>query len=214
MEIVAVSVEKRSSMGKAASRDQRREGLIPCVLYGGESNVHFTVSPLQVKALIYTPQFKLAEIQLDGESVQCIVKDVQFHPVTDRIVHIDFLRLVPGRKIKVDVPVKFEGVAPGLKAGGKLMQKMRRVSIKTTPESLVDSVLLDVSELELGQSIRVRDIKKVEGVEIMNALGTPVASVEIPRALRSAEAAEEEEGVVEGEEGAPAEGSEGGEATE
>jgi large subunit ribosomal protein L25 len=189
MEIVAVKGQVRSDVGKKSSKAVRKEGLVPCVIYGTHDTMHFTIDPKAVKPLIYTPEFKLAEIDLDGAAYKCIVKDIQFHPVSDEIVHIDFLSLADGQKVKVEVPLKFEGVSPGMKLGGKLQQNLRRVKIKTTPEHLVDRLVLDISHLELGQAVRVRDIAEIEGIEIMSPPGTPVASIEIPRALRSATAA-------------------------
>lgn len=186
MKTVAVSGQSRESLGKKASKAIRRQGMAPAVLYGAGDPVHFAVAPLSVRDLIYTPEFKLADITIDGKTHQAIVKDVQFHPVTDQIVHIDFLALQDGHPIKVQVPLAFEGVSPGIRAGGKLQQAVRKIKLKTTPDKLVDKIVMDISGLELGQSIRVRDITVMEGVEIINPAGQPVATVEVPRALRSA----------------------------
>lgn len=207
MEVVNIQGAVRSTKGKSDAKNIRKQGLVPAVIYGTEGNIHLTLSPKDMKPLIYTPKFKLAEVNVDGTDHKCIVKDVQFHPVSDEILHIDFMKLEEGRTLKVEVPVTFSGAAPGVKTGGKLVKKLRNVKIKTTPEALVESMDLDVSELELGHSIRVRDISQIEGVEIMNSPGVPVASVETPRALRSANA-----GLEEGEEGE--EGAEGEEGTE
>jgi len=201
MEIVAIKGQVRSDVGKKSTKSVRKEGRVPCVIYGNQDTQHFTIDPKEVKTLIYTPAFKLAEVELDGTAHKCIVKDIQFHPVSDEIVHIDFLSLSDGHKVNVEVPLAFEGVSPGMKSGGKLQQNLRRVKIKTTPEHLVDRLVLDISHLELGQAVRVRDIAEIEGIEIMSPPGTPIASVEVPRALRSATAAEagEEGGEEEGE---------------
>jgi large subunit ribosomal protein L25 len=147
-------------------------------------------------------------LNLDGNQVRCIIKDVQFHPVTDNVVHIDFLQLMEGRKMKVEIPLKFSGIAEGIKAGGKLIPKMRRVQVKVAPEHLVDELVLDVTELKLGDSMRIKDIEVGEGVEILNSPGIPVVTVEIPRALKSteAEAAKEAEAAAEGD--APEAGAE------
>lgn len=193
MEIVAVKGQVRTDVGKKASKAVRKEGRVPCVVYGTQDTLHFSIDPKEVKSLVYTPAFKLAEVELDGTTHKCIIRDIQFHPVTDEIVHIDFLALTDGQKVKVELPVGFKGVSPGMKLGGKLQQNLRRVKIKTTPEHLVDQLVLDVSHLELGQSVRVRDIKVGEGIEIMSPAGTPIATVEIPRALRSATSAASKE---------------------
>ncbi len=215
MEFVAVQGEPRELARKKGAKAVRREGKIPCVLYGGTEAKHFSVEPLAVREVIYTPEFKGVELDIDGEKVKCFVKDVQYHPVTDEIVHIDFLRLVDGRKVKVDIPVSFQGVAPGLKSGGNFIKKLRKISIKTVPEKLVNELNLDVSTLELGHSLRVRDIEGHEGIEILNNPAQPVASIEVPRILKSDPAlleTDEDEEEGEGEEGA--EGGEGGETTE
>lgn len=196
MEIVAIKGQLRSDVGKKSSKAVRKEGLVPCVLYGTKEVIHFAVDPKSVKNLIYTPDFKLAEIDIDGTVYKTILKDTQFHPVSDAIVHLDFLALVEGQKVNIEVPVRFKGVSPGIKLGGKLQQNLRRVKIKSTPEQMVGDLTLDISKLKLGDAIRVRDIAAIEGVEIMSPAGTPVASVEIPRALKSATSAalgEEEE---------------------
>lgn len=186
MESVQISGALRTGTGKKAAKAIRREGIVPAVLYGAGDPVHFTVKPLDLRSLIYSPDFKLAELTVDGKTYRCIVKDYQFHPVTDNLTHIDFLALKPNHPVKVQVPVRFEGVSPGVRGGGKLQVAVRRVKVKTTPEHLIDHVMLDISAMELGTAIRVRDIKPIEGVELMNPAGQPIASVEVPRALRSA----------------------------
>ena len=190
MQTVQVSGDIRENLGKKHSKATRREGLVPAVLYGAGDPVHFNIKALDVRSLIYTPEFKLAELSVGGKSYRAIVKDYQFHPVTDQLRHIDFLSLQDGHPIKVQVPVVFEGTSPGVRSGGKLLVNVRRIKIKTTPEHLVDRLVLDISNLELGSSIRVRDIKPIDGVEIQNPGGQPVATVEVPRALRSAATAE------------------------
>ncbi|TXB62475.1 50S ribosomal protein L25 [Phaeodactylibacter luteus] len=190
METIALTGQARTDLGKKATNTLRKEGHIPCVAYGGGDAVHFSVQPKDVKHLIYTPDFKLAEVSIDGKSFKAFVKDLQFHPVTDEILHIDFLRLIEGTPVKVDVPIRFKGTSPGVKAGGKLVQRLRRIRIKTKPEHMVGDIQVDISKLQLNESIRIRDIdQKLETVEIMNSPGVPVASIETPRALRSAAAA-------------------------
>ncbi len=213
MESITIKGKTRTALGKKSSKSARKTNEVPCVIYGGESPVHFTAPALDFKNLIYTNDFKLAEIELDGKTYKCILKDMQFHPVTENLLHLDFLELVDGKSIKVEVPVRFKGQAPGVKTGGKLFQKLRTVKIKTTPEHLVDELLADISSMNLGQSIRVRDIEVSQGIEIMSSPGIPVASVEVPRALRSADAkAASAVAGVEDEEGEEAATEEGGEA--
>ncbi len=194
MDIVKFTGELRSDVGKKNSKTLRREGSVPAVIYGykGE-NVHFSCKPIDVRGLIYTAQFKLAEIDVDGKSYKCILKDADFHPVSDELVHMDFLMLTDGHPIKYNVPVRPVGESPGVKIGGKLQQKLRTVRVKTTPDKMIDHLTVDISSLELGASVRVKDISAPEGFEIMNPMNNPVASVEVPRALRSAAAKAEAE---------------------
>jgi large subunit ribosomal protein L25 len=189
MNAVAIKGQLRETLGKKGAKSFRAASLIPAVLYGGDEVVHFAVSDKDIRPLVYTADFHLAKVEVNGNTYRCLVKDVQFHPVTDAILHVDFLRLIDGQPVKVEIPVRFSGVSPGVKAGGKLQQKVRRVKIKALPEHLVDELVIDISHLKLGQSIRVRDIPAKENIEILNSPGIPVATIEIPRALRSATAA-------------------------
>ena len=192
MDTVSIKGEKRTEGGKVATKNLRKLGKIPCVVYGGDTNVSFSTIKKEVKPLIFTSDFKLAEVSIDGEVHKCILKDVVFHPVTDEIVHMDFLKLTAGHSVKVEVPLQFVGASPGVMQGGKLIQQIRRIKIKATPENLVDKLTVDISTLELGDAVRVNEIFPVEGVEIINNGAIPVATVEVPRALKSAEAEEEE----------------------
>lgn len=189
MKIIALEGQERNDLSKSTTKTLRQQELVPAVLYGGDEVVHFSVSIKDVRPIVYTADFNIAELTVGGNSYRCILKDKQFHPVTDEIQHLDFLQLVEGKTVKVQVPIRFKGSAPGVKVGGKLQQTLRLVNIKTTLEHLVDEMYADVSSMELGQSIRVRDIQPVEGVEIMNSMSIPIATIEIPRALRSATAA-------------------------
>jgi large subunit ribosomal protein L25 len=190
MESVKINGGTRAGLGKALTKVDRKADAIPCNLYGGSSNVQFTTTWNEVRHLIYTADFKLADITADGVNYSAIVKDVQFHPVSEKILHIDFLLLTPGTPIKVNLPLRIIGQSPGVKAGGKLLQSMRKIKVKVLPENLVNELNLDVSKLDLGQSARVRDIIAVSGVEVTMSPSIPVVSIEIPRALRAAAAAE------------------------
>lgn len=194
MEIIAINGQPRTDLGKKGAKAVRNGELIPCVLYGAGVSEHFSTEVSSVRHLIYTPDFKVAEITVEGKKHRCIVKAVQYHPVSEKIMHIDFLSLVPGHPVKVEVPLRFTGSSIGVKGGGKLQQNVRRVKIKTMPEDLVSELKLDISNLDMGQSVRVRDIKAPQNVEILTAASTPVATIEIPRALRSAAAAADKPG--------------------
>ncbi len=216
MEVISIQSQPKTQAGKKIARQIRRDGLIPCVLYGIEENLHFSIKPSEVKPLIYTPDFKVAQINIDGKEYRCFVKDIQLNPVTDEINHIDFFILTEGKKVKIEVPVHFHGISPGVKGGGTLVQKIRKLRVSVLPENMITEVNLDISDVELGDTIRVRDIPPMEGIEILYDPGVPVASVAVPRALKSAQAEEEEAAAAaaaaaEGEEG-EGEG-EGGETT-
>ncbi len=189
MQIIAIEGTVRTELGKKATKAVRKEGLVPCVAYGGATTIHFSAPTTAFKHLIYTPDFKIAEITIEGQAYRAILKDSQFHPVTESLLHIDFLLLENGRSFTTKVPVSLAGTAPGVKLGGKLMQVTRMVGIQTTPEKMVDHLSVDISKLDLGKSVRIRDIQAVEGVEVLTSGSIPVAIVEIPRALRSAQAA-------------------------
>lgn len=186
MEIIALQGHRKESSGKQEAGKLRRSGLVPAIMYksGGGDTLQFSLSAPDFRHLIYTPKFKMAEITLDGKTHKCIVKDIQFHPVTEEVLHLDFLELVPGKKFKATVPVRYTGQAPGVKEGGKFLPKLRSVNILTTPEKVVDEVSADISSMQLGSTIRVRDISVPDGVEITNTGAVPIASIEIPRALR------------------------------
>lgn len=199
MQTIKVAGNARPALGKKATKAVRNEGGIPCVIYGDAENIHFSTTHKAVKNLIYTPDFKLAEVEVDGVTHRCILKDAQFHPVKESILHLDFLKLEDGKPVVLEVPVRFTGTSAGVKLGGALQQSLRRVKIKTTPENMVDELFGDITSLGLGDAIRVRDIELPEGVVITNAPAIPVATVIVPRALRGKDGEEEGE---EGEEAA------------
>lgn len=188
MNIVAISAEPRTELGKKAAKTYRKEGKIPAVIYSKNGVSHFTTVIREVKPLVYTPDFKLAEIHLNGAKHKAILQDIVFHPVTSEIEHIDFLELLDDQPVKASIPVKFKGVSPGVKAGGKLITTMRTVKVKALPADLVDELFVDISKLKLGDAARVREIEVPAGLEVLVEGATPVANVEIPRALKSATA--------------------------
>lgn len=190
MTSIEIQGSVRNEFGKKGSRNDRNNGNVPAVMYGGKDVLHFTVTPAGVRHLIYSPDFKIADLIVDGKHYKAILKQVQFHPVSEQILHIDFLSLTEKTPVKIEVPLRFKGSSPGVKVGGKLIQQVRKIKIKTTPEHIVDELKADISSLDLGQALRVRDIIVPKGVEILNNPATPVALIEIPRALKAAAAAE------------------------
>ena len=191
MNTIAINGNKRNEVGKKATKAVRSSNSIPCVLYSSaKENIHFHTTEAEVKNLVFTPEFKVAELNIDGVQVNAILKDIQFHPVKDNIIHIDFLQLVEKHPVIVEIPLKTKGSSPGVKIGGKLMQSIRKVKVKTVPENLVNELFIDISSMELGQSLRIKDIIIPAGIEVMQNGSIPVVSIEVPRALKSAAAAE------------------------
>lgn len=184
-EVVSLTGKIREGKGKQLAKAIRREGGVPCVMYGGKEVVHFSANASDFKELIYTPEFKLAEIDINGTVSKCVIKEIQFHPVTEAIVHVDFQKLVDNVRVKVQLPLVLEGLPKGVKDGGKLIQNVRKIEVKSLPKNLVSQLVVDVTSMEMGQSRRVRDIRLEEGAEILTNGSVPVASVIVPRALRS-----------------------------
>jgi len=187
MEIIELQGHRKENSGKVEATKIRRNGQVPAVMYksGGGESTQFALEASAVRPLVFTPKFRIAEISLNGVTYKCIVKDIQFHPVSEEVLHVDFLELVPGIKFKASVPLRFSGTAPGVKEGGKFIPRMRTVSILTTPEKAVDEVQADITTMQLGDTIRIKDITVLEGVEITNPPAVPIASIEIPRALKA-----------------------------
>ncbi len=177
----------RTELGKKNTGELRRSGNVPCNLYGGKSNIHFYAPYNSFLKLVYNPDFFKVSVTVNGTTYETLIKEIQFNPVSDRIEHIDFLELTPGKKIVAEVPLKLTGQSEGVKAGGKLIQKMRKLKIKATPENLKEAIEVSIETLALGKSLYIRDIKE-EGIEIVNTPEIPIASIEITRSLKSAEA--------------------------
>lgn len=189
MKSVKIEGQIRSARGKKAARAARSEGQIPCVIYGGTETIHFSAPTTAFKALVYTPEFQLAEISVDGKTYRAIVKDLQFDVVTDALNHVDFLELVEDRKMIANLPLKFVGQPEGVKAGGRLEVKLKTVKVRTLPKYLAEHLEVNIDQLQIGGNVRVEDIK-VDNIEIMNSPRIPVASVVTTRALRQAETEE------------------------
>ncbi len=181
--------EIRADFGKKAARSYRSEGLIPCVVYGGsnEKNINFVVKNSDVRNLIYTPEVYLINLVLDGKPLMAILKEVQFHPVKDNILHIDFLHVFPNVPVVIELPVRLEGLAAGVKSGGKLSLDMRKLKVKALAEKLPQELVVNVEELELGKSIQVGELN-FEGLELLTPKNAVVCRVQLTRAARGAAA--------------------------
>jgi len=188
MKTITIEGQLRTETGKTATRRLRSQDLVPGVIYGGAQEVNFAVKSLALKPFIYTPDFQLVEMKVDGKSYTCILKDLQFNKVTDKLTHLDLLELVEGKKVSATIPLKFTGTAVGVKAGGKLEIRLKSVKLKTYPKYLRENIEVDLTNLELNGNIRVQDIPS-ENLEIMNSPRIPIASVTMTRQLKQEEAA-------------------------
>ena len=174
---------KRANLGKTDARELRREANVPCVVYGGKEHVHCIVPMIMFKKLVYTPEVHEVHLNIEGDIYRCILQDIQFHPVNEIILHADFLELNDEKPVKIEVPLRLTGSAPGVQQGGKLFQKIERVKVKALPKNLPDQVTVDISHLELGKSVRISDAK-AEGFEILTNSAVTVATVTVPRELK------------------------------
>ena len=183
MKTITIEGELRTELGKQATRQIRSEGKVPGVIYGGAQEVNFLAPAAAFKSIVYTPDFQLAEVKLDGKSYKCILKDLQFDKVTDQLNHVDFLELVENKKVVATIPLKFIGTSIGVKNGGKLITKMKALKVKTLPKNLMENIQVDISNLDLNGNIRVEDVK-VDSYEILNSPRIPIASVVLTRELK------------------------------
>ena len=188
MKTVTIEGQLRTATGKSATRQLRSQDLVPGVIYGGAKEINFTASAKAFKPLVYTPDFQLASVVVDGKTYTCILKDIQFDKVSDRLNHIDLLELVEDKKVSATIPLKFTGTSAGVKAGGKLVIKMKALKVKAYPKDLRENIEVDITNLELNANIRVEDVK-IENYEILNSPRIPIASVTMTRQLKQEEAA-------------------------
>ena len=180
---------KRANLGKQQSKELRNESYVPGVLYGNGEQVHFYAPVILFRDLIYSPEVYEVDLNVEGTHYRAILQDAQFHPVNEMLLHVDFLQLQDDKPVKLDIPVKFVGTSPGVIAGGKLSVKLRTLKVKALPANLPDYVEVDISDLELGKSIKVAKVKP-ENYEVLTNPNAPLATVTIPRALKSAQTEE------------------------
>ena len=226
MKTASLSGSLRENVGKKGASAIRKSGSVPGVLYGGKDQTHFTVEENSINKLVFSPDVFYIELDIDGKKVNSILQDIQFHPVTDRIAHIDLLEVVPGKEVRVNLPLRAEGIAEGVTNGGRIATLFRRVPVKGLIEKIPEAITVDISPLIIGSTIRVRDlnidgcrIQLNESVLLIACKRTRLALVEETLDSEGVEGTEEgtEEGTAEGTaegatEGAAEGGSEGGDA--
>jgi large subunit ribosomal protein L25 len=186
MKSIAISGSPRENVGKRDAKGLRYQGLVPAVLYGGATQTHFAVSAADMRAVVYTPVVHFIDITVAGVTSQAIIKDMQFHPLTEQLIHVDFLLLDEKKPVTIEIPVKLTGTSPGVKVGGKLVQKLRKLRVKALPNDHLDNIEVSIEALEVGKSVKVNEIN-IPNLTITNAQEDTIVSVTTSRALRQAE---------------------------
>jgi len=196
MKTIEIKGFKRETIGKKATKQLRKDGSVPCVLYGGKEVVHFHAPVNEFNHLFYTPNVYLVNIDIDGKKYSTILKDSQFHPVSDKPLHVDFLEINDKEPVTIEIPVKVEGFAIGVQSGGILVLEKRKLAVRALAKNLPDELVVNVEKLEIGKATKVGQLK-FENLELLNAQNAVVVAVRLTRAARA-----EQEGVAaEGEEG-------------
>lgn len=190
MKTVSLSGSLRENVGKKDAKKQRMEGNVPCVLYGGEEQVHFVVPEKYFRPIIFTPATYIIDLNIDGKAYKAILKDVQFHPVTDHILHVDFYEIHDEKPVVISVPLRLIGTSKGVLRGGKLIKKYRKLKIKALPKDLPDEIVLDISELNVNDSKKIADLK-MDNVQFLDPPTSIVVAVKSSRAVVAEETKEE-----------------------
>jgi len=185
MKTVEIIGYKRANLGKTSSQRLRDEGLVPCVVYGGNEQIHFHVPMILFRDLVYTNEAHFVHINIEGLELQAILQEVQFHPVSEVILHADFLRISDDRKIKMNIPLRLVGTAPGVAKGGTLVRKRSSLKVYGFPKNMPDHIDIDVSGLDFHHATKVGDIA-VEGLEFLDPKQSTIAAVEVSRAAKLA----------------------------
>jgi len=211
MKSITINGSKRESVGKKATKALRNAGQVPCVLYGVDQPVHFSAAELAFSKLVYTPNAHTVVIALGDTSYNAVLQDIQFHPVTENILHIDFYQLFDDKEIAMDIPVVLTGNSVGVRAGGVLRRNRRKLRIKALPTNLPDNIVVDISKLKIGNKVYVSELEN-DGFKFLHTDNTVVCQIKQSRVSVDIEDDEDEEG-AEGAEGAAAEGGAEGAAT-
>ena len=204
MQAITIKGSERESVGKLSTKALRNAEKVPCVLYGGEKPIHFSADEISFKGLVYTSNAHTVVIELEGhQPYEAVLQDIQFHPVTDRILHIDFFQLFEDKLVNMNIPVRLEGNSPGVRNGGRLLFRKRKLTVRALPANLPDGIMVDISKLRIGGTISVGDVK-TEEYTFLHPDNTSIVQVKASRNAVDDEEDDEEEG---------AEGTEGTEAT-
>lgn len=180
MKSVSMSGSLRANVGKKDAKQLRNAGQVPCVLYGGEKQVTFSVDERAFTPLVFTPEVHTVDLDLDGQKFQAILQELQTHPVTDKIIHADFVQLIPGKSVTMNLPIKTVGNSAGVKAGGKLIKKLRKVSVRGPIEKMPENITVDIENLGIGQAVLVRDLNQ-EGLTFLTPGNSTIVTVQVTR---------------------------------
>lgn len=183
MKTVEIIGFKRANLGKTESKSLRAEGNVPSVLYGGKDQTHFHAPMILFRDLVYTPEARFVDLNIEGQKSKAILQDIQFHPVSEVILHADFLELFDDKPVMMDIPLKTVGTAPGVQSGGKLIMKLTHAKVKAIPANMPEFINVDISELQLGKTVKIGALQVGE-YEILNSDLVTICSVEVPRAMR------------------------------
>jgi large subunit ribosomal protein L25 len=185
MKTVEIIGYRRANLGKSDAQRVREDGNVPCVLYGGDEQVHFTAPMILFRDLVYTNEAHFVHLNVEGDECEAILQEVQFHPVSEILLHADFLRIAGDRKIKMQIPVRLVGLAPGVSKGGALVRKRAALKVFAFPKDMPDHIDVDVSELDFHHAIKVADMK-IDKLEFLDPKAAAIAAVEVPRAAKMA----------------------------
>ena len=189
MKTIEISAQKRENFGKKYSKPARREGNIPCNIYGVTENVNIAVSEKELNKIIYTPESFIVIFNIEGGAQEeVVIREVQFHPVTEQILHVDFFRVINGKPVEIDIPIEVVGTSDGVKQGGKLMVSKRKLRVSAMKENLTDTLAVDITNVALGGSVFVKNLN-YENITIITPANTAVLAVKMTRAARGAAAA-------------------------
>jgi large subunit ribosomal protein L25 len=186
MKSVSISGSPRANVGKKDAKALRNAKQVPCVLYGGKEQVHFTALETEFKNLIYTPDVHTVDLNIGGKKYNAILQEAQFHKISDNLLHVDFLEIAAGKAVTMNIPVRTTGTSPGVRNGGKLVKKLKTMKVKGPVDKMPDEITIAIDKMEIGSSVRVSDIT-LEGLTLLNAANVTVVSVETTRAAAAEE---------------------------
>jgi large subunit ribosomal protein L25 len=186
MKVVEIIGYKRANLGKTEAKQLRLEGNAPCVLYGGKEQIHFYSPMILFRELIYKPDAAFVKLNIEGDEYDAILQDAQFHPTSEILLHADFLLLRDDKKVRMEIPVRFVGNSVGVQKGGKMVAKLRKLSVSALPKDMPEFIEVDITNLEVGKSFKVKDLGETK-YKVLNSPSNPIVSVEVTRALRQAE---------------------------